>query len=134
MNPRERVGAIVYGFPRKRAKYKRREDRAIPGPRAARRLARHGPALRHLLLVDVVADHAPEDTTDSRADDAALDLVAARDRADHRTGARANGRITLRVLHDVTGARRRGCNGTAARAGTSTAAAMRRRVMRFRAR
>src|SRR4051812_32036613 len=77
-------------------------------------------------LVDVVADHAAEDTADRGADDAALDLVAARRRADHRAGSGADGSVTLVVLHRHF--TRLAGDRAAARSGARTrrAAAMRR--------
>src|SRR6478752_5478677 len=56
--------------------------------------------LRRTLYVDVVADHAAEDATDSRADETALDLVAACRRANHCTRGGADRCVTTGMLLD----------------------------------
>src|SRR5581483_4438248 len=87
--------------------------------------------LGHFLLVDVVPNHAAENAAHRRADDATLDLVVARRRAEDRASRRADGGVTLRVLDDMPGARcgRRGAAArihgpAAARAGARTGARM----------
>src|SRR5437763_7386083 len=62
-----------------------------------------------LLDVDVVPDHATEDSARGGPDDTALHLVATRGGTDDRTRGSADGRITLGVLrgHDA----RRGRDG-----------------------
>src|SRR4051812_48724940 len=70
-------------------------------------VAGRGPSLRSerqrlrnglFLLVDVVADHAAEDTTNGRADETTLHLVLAGHGTDHGAGTGADRRVTLRVL------------------------------------
>src|SRR5438270_11899414 len=65
-----------------------------------------------LVLIDVVADNTAEDCASGTADDRALHLVPAGDRANHCTSARANRRVTRGVFSDRTRRRsavNRGC-------------------------
>src|SRR3569833_391263 len=88
--------------------------------------AQDGAALRNrlFLLVDVVADHAAEDTSDRGADEASLLLVLAGHRANHGAGARADRRVTLGVLlRDGARLRRNRRRAAAARTGAAARAA-----------